>query len=54
MNKCGVSALALLLLAACGEDDGQGGNPDLLLGFSGVVIFLIVVWLLLRWRGKRG
>jgi len=34
----------MLLLAACGEDDGEGGAPDVFLGLSGVVIFLVVVY----------
>jgi hypothetical protein len=38
----------LLLLAACGEDDGEGGAPDLFLGFSGIVIAVVVIWLIVR------
>lgn len=46
--------LALLIsfisftLAACGEDDGEGGAPDLFLGLSGFVIFCIIVWFVVR------
>lgn len=43
----------MLLLAACGEDDGQGGTPDIFLGLSGVVIAIIIGWLLLRAFSRR-
>lgn len=52
--KAWVWAVGLaLVLGACGEDDGEGGNGDLLTGLSGVIIFCIVVWLLWRWLGNR-
>ena len=38
----------LLLFAACGEDDGDGGGPDLLLGFSGVVIFCLIAYFVVK------
>lgn len=41
----------LMLLAACGEDDGEGGTPDLFLGVSGVVIAVVVAWLI--WRALK-
>jgi len=46
-------AAAFFLLAACGEDDGEGGEPDLFLGLSGVVLIVVVGWLLLRAFSKR-
>lgn len=47
-------AVTLLLFTACGEDDGEGGDPDLFLGLSGFVIFLVVVWLIWRAARRRG
>lgn len=44
----------LLLLAACGDEDGEGNGDTLLTGFSGLVILIIVVWLLLRAFRSRG
>lgn len=44
---------ALLFLAACGDDDGEGGEDTLLTGFSGVVILALVVWFVVRTMKKR-
>jgi len=44
----GISALAFLLLAACGEDDGPGGTPDIFLGLSGVILAIFLVWLAVK------
>lgn len=44
----------MLLLTACGEDDGEGGTPDLFLGVSGLIIALLVVWFIWRAVRKRG
>lgn len=32
------------LLAACGEDDGEGGTPDIFLGLSGLVLLILLIW----------
>ena len=41
-------ALALLvLLAACGEN-GDGNTDSILTGFSGVLIFGLIVWIVYR------
>lgn len=40
----GIWLIVMGTLAACGEDDGEGGAPDLFLGLSGVVIVLLVAW----------
>lgn len=60
MTDVAKARLALLtsawffLLAACGEDDGEGGGPDLFLGLSGVVIAVVVLWFVLRAIRKSG
>lgn len=41
-----------LLLAACGEDDGEGGTPDIFLGLSGLILAIIVIYLVVRWLGN--
>lgn len=39
----------LLLLAACGDDGGgDGGGDSLLTGFSGLVILILVIWLIVH------
>lgn len=48
-----VSAVCFVL-AACGEDDGEGGAPDLFLGLSGFVIACLVVWFIARAIRRRG
>ena len=42
-----------LIFSACGDDDGGDGDT-LLTGFSGLVIFFVVVWLIVRAVKKRG
>lgn len=42
----------LLFLAACGDDD-NGNEDTLLTGFSGVVIFALVIWFVVRTMKKR-
>lgn len=44
--------LLFLLFAACGGDD-NGNGDTILTGFSGVLIFGIVVWLIYRWAKRR-
>lgn len=46
-------ALSLNFLAACGEDDGEGGNPDIFFGFSGFLIVVVGLFLLWRWSKNR-
>lgn len=46
-----IPGLMLLLLSACGDNDGN--DDTLLTGFSGVVILIIVVWLIWRALSKR-
>ena len=47
--------LAMALLTACGDDDGGGGNEDTLLtGLSGVIIFGLVIWFVVRKAKSRG
>lgn len=42
----------MVLLVACGEDNG---NTDSILGgFSGVLIFGIIVWVVFRYVSKKG
>ena len=43
----------MVFLSACGEDDGEGGVPDVVLGLSGVVVFLFVLWFVVRATNKR-
>lgn len=42
--------LAAFLFAGCG---GNGGNDTVLTGFSGVLIFGIIVWVLFRYVSKK-
>lgn len=44
--------LMMLLMAGCG--DGDGNNDTILGGFSGVLIFGIIVWVIYRHMTKRG
>jgi len=44
--------VVMSVLAACGDENG--GNEDTVLtGFSGVLIFGIVVWVIWRYVSKR-
>jgi hypothetical protein len=44
-------AIALMALAACGNDNGN--NDTILGGFSGVLIFGLIVWLVFRYFVKK-
>jgi hypothetical protein len=41
----------MLFLAACG-DNGEGNNDTLLTGFTGVIIFGIVAYIIFRYVSK--
>lgn len=45
-------AAALVFLTACGED-ANGNGDTLLTGLSGFIIFVIVVWLIVRWMSRQ-
>lgn len=46
-------SLIMAALAACGEDDGEGGDPDLFLGLSGVIILGVVLWFVFKAVSRR-
>ena len=48
----GLAAALALLFAACG-DNGDGNGDTVLTGFSGVLIFGIVAWLIWRWARNK-
>lgn len=44
-----LAPVLLLAFAACGEDaDGNGNGDTLLTGFSGLLILIIVIWLIVH------
>ena len=43
MTQLYVLTALMMLLTACGEDDGGGGTPDILTGLSGVVLVIATV-----------
>ncbi len=48
-----VTTLVMLLLGACGGDDGNGNEDTLLTGLSGVVILALVIYFVMRSRKNR-
>lgn len=44
----------MMLMTACGEDDGNGGSPDLLTGLSGFVILVLIIWAVVHFAKKKG
>lgn len=48
MNKLPPAMAPMLFLAACGDN-----NDTILTGFSGVLIFGLIVWVIFRYVSKR-